>query len=42
MLTDTGSHLEGMPVLAMVSVVIGLTGVPLAFALERRLRHRLM
>ena len=42
MLTDTGSHLDGMPALAMVSVVIGLTGVPLAFALERRLRLRPM
>ena len=33
-------HLDGMPALAVVSVVIGLTGVPVALALERRLRTR--
>ncbi len=40
MLTDRGGHLDGMPALAMVSVVIGLMGVPVALALERRLRTR--
>ena len=40
MLTDRGGHLDGMPALEMVSVVLGLTGVPVALALERRLRMR--
>lgn len=40
LLTDTGAHLEGMATLSGVAIAVGLLGIPLAFALESRLRHR--
>jgi predicted MFS family arabinose efflux permease len=39
LLTDTGAHLEGMATLSAVSIAVGLLGIPLAFALEARLRR---